>query len=155
MDLRSFDTQNVEPMRSFDPLPDGWYKAVISDTEERQTKSMTGSFLLLTIDIIEGEFRGRKVFDRLNLNNPNETAVQIAQRTLASVCNAVGVVNPQDSAELRDKPMMIKVVVRPPENGYDASNDIKGYEPCEASAAPALAPKLAASNGSSTPPWKR
>jgi len=156
MDLNGFNALNHEPVTSFDPLPADWYKCVITDTEERQTKAMDGSYLQLTIEVIEGPFSGRKVFDRLNLNNKNQTAVEIAQRALASICRAVEVPNPKNSDELRDKPLMVKVSVRPAENGYDASNDVKGYDAASGSSASvAVAAEPAVANGSATPPWKR
>ena len=156
MDLNGFNAMNIEPSNSFDPLPADWYKCAIIDTEERQTKKMTGSYLLLTIEVIEGAYQGRRIFDRLNLNNPNQTAVEIAQRALASICRSIDVPNPKHSSELRDKPLRVKVAVRPAENGYDASNDVKGYDAASGSpASVAVAAEPVAANGAATPPWKR
>ena len=150
MDLSGFNAENVEPNAPRDPIPAGWYKAVIEATEEKPTKAQTGSYLQLTIQVIEGEHAGRKVIDRLNLNNPNATAVEIAQRTLSSICRAVGVMTPRDSADLMDKPMMVKVKVKPASGDYSASNEVDDYAAPDKASAPA-----AASGGSSTPPWKR
>jgi len=160
MDLNGFNAMNHEPVNSFDPLPADWYKCVITDTEERQTKAMNGSYLQLTIEVIEGPFTGRKVFDRLNLNNQNQTAVEIAQRALASICRSVEVPNPKNSDELRDKPLMVKVSVRPAENGYEASNDVKGYDSASGGTKPvaetvSATAEPAVANGAATPPWKR
>lgn len=151
MDLSGFNAENVEPNAPRDPIPAGWYKAVIEATEEKPTKAQTGSYLQLTIQVIEGEHAGRKITDRLNLNNPNATAVEIAQRTLSSICRAVGVMTPRDSADLMDKPMMVKVKVKPASGDYSASNEIDDYAAPDKAAAPAAA----ASRGASTPPWKR
>jgi hypothetical protein len=150
MDLNGFNAENVEPNAPRDPIPAGWYKAVIEATEEKPTKAQTGSYLQLTIQVIEGEHAGRKVIDRLNLNNPNATAVETAQRTLSSICRAVGVMTPRDSADLMDKPMMVKVKVKPASGDYSASNEVDDYAAPDKAAAPA-----AASGGASTPPWKR
>ena len=38
----------------------------------------TGSYLNLTFEILDGNYKGRKVWSRLNLDNPNQQAVQIA-----------------------------------------------------------------------------
>lgn len=155
MELTGFNAQTVEPSQSLDPVPAGWYKAVITESEEKPTKAQTGSYLQMTLEIIEGEKHGRKIFERLNLNNPNATAVEIAQRTLSSICRSVGVMTPRVSQDLHDKPLMIKVKVRPARDGYDASNEIAEY------AAPSVgaqaAPATAGGNGdaSSKPPWKR
>jgi len=111
----------------------------------------------LDIEVIEGKFAGRKVFDRLNLNNPNSVAVEIAQRALSSICRAIDVPNPKNSSELLDKPLMVKVAVKPADGEYSASNEVKGYDAAGAAAsAPVEIPvAAAAANGSATPPWKR
>ena len=157
MDLNGFNALEIEPATSYEPLPADWYKVVITDTEEKPTKAMTGSYLQLTIEVIEGQHAGRKVFDRLNLKNPNSVAVEIAQRSLSSICRSIGVNNPKDSIELRDKPLMVKLAVKPADGQYGASNDIKEYAAtggATASPAPAAAAATGAT-GAATPPWKK
>ena len=150
MELNGFDANNVDPQESREPIPAGWYKAVITESEEKPTKAQTGSYLQMTVEVIDGDQAGRKAFERLNLNNPNATAVEIAQRTLSSICRAVGVMTPRQSADLHDKPFMVKIKVKPAKDGYDASNDIAEY------AAPNAAPTTSApASGGSTPPWKK
>ena len=162
MDLKGFNAMAVEPQTSYEPMPADWYKCVITNTEEKPTKAQTGSYLQLDIEVIEGSFAGRKVFDRLNLNNPKPVAVEIAQRALSSICRAIDVPNPENSSELLDKPLMVKVAVKPADGQYSASNEVKGYDSAgtearfgtaSASVEPPVA--AAAANGSATPPWKR
>lgn len=150
MELTGFNAAEVEPTASYEPLPAGWYKAVITASEEKPTKAQTGSFLMMTLEVIDGEHQGRKLIERLNLNNPNPTAVEIAQRTLSGICRAVGILTPRTSADLHDKPLMVKVKVKPGEGQYGPSNEIQEYAAPEKASAPA-----AASGGGSTPPWKR
>lgn len=152
MDLTGFDAENVEPNAPRDPIPAGWYKAVIAETEEKPTKAQTGSYLQLSIEIIDGDHAGRRVIDRLNLNNPNGTAVEIAQRTLSSICRAVGIMRPRDSGDLKDKPMMVKVKVKPASGDYGASNEVDDYAPADAKPKAAT---VASETGASVPPWKR
>ena len=147
MNLSGFDAQSVEPTASYEPIPAGWYKAAFTESVEKPTKAQTGSYLQLTAEIIEGEHQGRKLIERLNLKNPNSTAVEIAQRTLSGICRSIGVMTPRDSTDLHDKPFMVKVAVKPADGQYSASNDIKEYAATEGAAA---APAAAA-----TPPWKR
>lgn len=151
MNLQGFDANEVEPSAPREAIPAGWYKVVITASEEKPTKAQTGSYLQLTMEIIEGERAGRKFFDRLNLNNPNETAVDIARRTLSSICRAVGVNTPRTSDDLHDKPLMAKLKVTPPRDGYEAGNDVTEY---------AAVQKGGSSGGAGTgegalPPWKR
>jgi hypothetical protein len=153
MNLSGFDAGAVDPATTYEPIPAGWYKAVFTESEEKPTKAQTGIYLQLSAEIIEGEYHGRKLIERLNLNNPNSTAVEIAQRTLSAICRAIGVMTPRDSTDLHDKPFMVKVAVKPGDGQYSASNEIKGYEATSGgSAAPTAAP---AASGAATPPWKR
>jgi hypothetical protein len=155
MDLNGFDASAIEPQTTYEPLPADWYKCVITDTEEKPTKAQTGSYLELKIEVIDGQHQGRLVFERLNLKNPNSVAVEIAQRSLSSICRAIGVNNPKDSMELRDKPLMVKLAVKPADGQYGASNDIKEYAAANGATASPAPASVAASGGTATPPWKR
>ncbi len=132
----SFDATSVEPTTAYELLPAGKYRAQIVESEMRVTKNGMGQFLWLMLDILEGEHKGRKIFDQLNLVNPNPTTVEIAQRTLSAICHATGKMHVSDSEELHLIPMTIQVKIRPPKNGYGESNAIV-YLPPERGAPPA------------------
>ena len=83
--LQGFDANEVEPANDLEPIPVGKYVAVITDSEMKPTKSGAGSYLQLTFQIIEGDHSGRLLWVRLNLDNPNATAVEIARRELSSI----------------------------------------------------------------------
>lgn len=152
MQFNGFDANQVDPNTVMEPLPAGWYKAVITASEEKPTKAQTGSYLQLTLEVIEGKEQGRKLTDRLNLNNPNATASEIAYRTLSAICHAIGVMTPRQSSDLHDKPLMVKVKVKPGDATYGPSNEVAGYEAVASGGAPAAA---ASAPAASTPPWKR
>lgn len=157
--LAGFNAEAYKPLDTFEPVPAGWYTVIITESEMKPTKAGDGEYLQLAMQIVEGEHQGRIIWDRLNLINPNQTAVDIANRALAAICRAVGVLTPTDSSELHDRPFQVKVSVRPAKDGYDATNEVRGYRALgEAPAAPA-APVGAASASSpataSVPPWRR
>ena len=77
--------------------------------------------------MIDGEFKGRSVFDRLNLWNPNSQAVDIAQRSLSAICHAIDLLKVKNHEELRGKKLMAKIVYKPAEGNYSEGNDVKGY----------------------------
>lgn len=153
MRLEGFNAAEIEPSAPREVIAPGKYKAVITKSEERPTKAMTGSMLVLTCQIIEGPHQGVTLMDRLNINNPNQTAVEIANRTLSAICRAVGVMTPRTSEDLHDKPLTITVKVKPADGQYQASNEIAGYEPAGGGAMAAAAPSGNAA--AATPPWKR
>ena len=123
----NFDSTVVEPTGKFTPIPVDDYLAIITDSEMKDTKKGDGKYLLLTYEVIEGEFKGRKIFETLNLVNSNQTAVEIAQRALSAVCRATGVLHPKDSSELHGKPLVISVSIRAGSNGFEDKNVIRGY----------------------------
>lgn len=124
----TFDANEHEPQQVFDVIPAGEYVAAIVASEMRQNNARTGEYLWMELQILEGPYAGRKVWDRLNLNNPNPKAVEIAQASLSAICHATGQMNVSDSVQLHDKPMVIKLKVREAEGNYDASNEVKAYK---------------------------
>lgn len=124
----NFDAQHIDPTPRFDPIPAGDYPVIITDSETKLTKDGTGQYLQLKLEIQDGEFRGRILFDRLNLWNNNAQAKEIANRQLSQICHAIGVIQVADSQQLHLKPLIASVKLRPASGGYEASNDIKGYK---------------------------
>ena len=155
----NFNAEAIEPNTSYEPIPAGWYQAIISSSEMKATRDGYGEYLSLTLQIIEGNYQNRLVFARLNLKNANDVAVDIAKKDLAAICRAVGVMSPQASEELHDKPLMIKVKVRAAQGEYDASNDVAGYKAVEGNDKPFTPQqKQAAPVAPSTPakkPWQK
>lgn len=153
----NFDASTIEPSSSYDPIPAGWYQAIISSSEMKPTRDGYGEYLSLTLQVIEGQYENRLVFARLNLKNANDKAVDIARKDLAAICRAVGVMSPQSSEELHDIPLMIKVKIRAAQGEYDASNDVCGYKAAEgANLTPA--PKTQTPPPAATPakkPWQK
>jgi hypothetical protein len=94
----------------------------------KPTKNGNGSHLQLTFTIIDGEYKNRVLWARLNLENPNATAVKIAMSELSAICHAVGVMQPHDSVELHNLPLVIIVKLRKREDTGELTNEIKGYE---------------------------
>jgi len=149
--LSGFNANEVEPSAAFEAIPAGKYLASITESEMKPTKKGSGSYLQLTFTILDGEYKGRVVWARLNLSNPNQTAVKIAQSELSAVCRAVGVMTPRDSVELHNIPLLITVKVKKREDTGELTNEVKGFEPKSAGAGkPQQAPPT-----STTPPWRR
>ena len=129
----NFDANSVEPATGrFELLPIDDYLAVISETSEKETKKLKangkpGHYLSIVFSVVEGDYKDRKVFVNLNLDNDNETTVEIAKRDLSAICRATGVLHPKISEELHNKPVVISVGIRKGSNGYEDSNIIKKF----------------------------
>lgn len=121
-----FDANQVKPQEAFEPVPKGWYNLRITESETKPTKDGTGALLALTIEVIDGNYVNRKIFDRLNLWNANPVASEIAQRRLSAYCHATGVMQLQDSQQLHGIPFKGRVSIREDKTGqYEPSNEIK------------------------------
>jgi hypothetical protein len=170
-----FETANVAPAQSRELLPAGKYNVQVVASEWKDT-STGGQMLVLELDILDGASQGRKMWDRLNLENANPKAVEIAEETLRDICLAQGKIGCDDSEELHFVPMTATVKVRPAgpdKKGVfrEASNEIGGYKALEGAAAPArhtpaAAPRPAAvaapaahapvaANAPAGAPWRR
>jgi hypothetical protein len=152
--LNNFNASEVEPNTPFDPLPAGKYLVAITASEMKPTKTGDGSYLQLELTVLDGEFRGRKVWDRLCINHPNATTVKIARGNLSALCRAVGVMQPRDSVELHNIPLLVTVKCKKRQDTGDLSNEVKGYEPKAAGSSGGSQPQQAPVT-SKTPPWKR
>ena len=148
-----FDASTVAPQASTSPIPAGTYLAQVIESDIKDLASGNGKGMKLTFEIIDGQYKGRRIWENLNIQHTNEDSQRIAQSQLSALCHAVGVIKLRDTAALHMKPVYIKVTVREAEGKYQASNNVKGYESAnpvalmqavEAPSAPAPASKAPA-----------
>jgi hypothetical protein len=147
--LGNFDANTVEPAVALEAIPAGKYMAMIVDSGMKPNKAGTGQYLELVFQILEGDFKGRQLWARLNLKNPNELTMRIALAELSAICRAVGVMTPGDSCELHNLPMIINVRCKKRSDSGEIGNEIRGYEKRDSASGK---PQQATTN---TPPWRR
>lgn len=130
---------NIDDYEASQPqtaIPAGKYLAIIADTTEKISKN-GDKYIELKLQIVQGEYQNRNLFDILNLWHPNEQPRNIARGTLKAICDAVGV-RASDTQQLCNRPLVINVAVE--DNTYNGNttkqNRIKGYSKREAPAAP-------------------
>lgn len=126
-----FDPTTVAPREDFTPLPTGEYNAQIVDSDVKPTKNNNGHYAELTFEVMDGPHKGRKAWARLNLDNPNPKAVEIAQRELSAICHATGWLKPvSDTQVLHYKPLVIRVeyVQADGVKRTTDTNEIKAYK---------------------------
>lgn len=177
--IGNYDANHHEPAAPREVLPAGWYAMQIVKSEVRETKDHTGRYLWLEFEIVEAyhpHLKGRKTWDRLNMWITSEKAVDIANRQMSSLCRATGQMQVQDSDQLHNKPVAVKLKVRPTSAQFDEQNDVTGYEavgakfqpgvpvsvgtstpqPGQAPAAAAVAPPVSGQPGQAgAPPWTK
>lgn len=165
-----FDPSKITDERA--AIPAGNYAAQVIESSLEITKSGTGSYIKLIWQLLGGEHSGRTIIQQITYENPNMQAVEIGQRMLKRLCDALGTGPVRDTQDLHMKPCTIVVKVRPartdPASGkdYAEGNEISGFKAIdgvrpvaglttpvsEAQAAPA-APRIVTSGGNR--PWAK
>jgi len=154
MALLNFDASQVAPSVPYETLPAGKYLVEITDTELKPTKNGTGEMLQIEFTVIDGEFKNRKVWDRLCLRHSNPEAVKIANANLSAICHAVGVMKPGESIELHHIPLVIAVKCKADESTGEIHNEVKSYAKPESQIKQSTAVTTSVPT-KTVPPWKR
>jgi len=120
-----FDPNSVEPTPDFEALLPGKYPVLIEKSEVKPTKANNGHYIELQMVIVDGPGKGQKLWDRLNIDNPSQKAVEIALRTLSALCKAtIGDEKFADTLQFQQKTCIASVTV---DKGGD--NKIRTYSP--------------------------
>jgi len=143
-----------------------WVVATIVESNVSPTKKAGGHKLELTFQI-DGErhpeIGNRRIWENLNIVNANATAVEIAERDLAAICNACSIGELTDTEQLHGIPLAIKLSIEPAKNGYDEKNKIAEYDAETArfkpgasrQGAPAASAGTAEAEDSAKPDWMK
>ena len=163
----TFNSEDVPEREDFSPVPPGTYTAMIVASELKET-SKGGQMIVLELDIQEGDHSGRKLFERLNIKNDNQKAVDIAFRTLGEIVKAVGKKTIKDTEELHNKRLLVDVRVEPAKAYVDKEgnsqpgspqNSIKKYSPASGAVSTPKAQSGATVESNAeqkaAPPWKK
>lgn len=126
MDL-NFNANGIEDVADFELIPSGWYPAVIENTEQRECNDGVSKMMMVTFVIIDGQFKGRKLWTNLNLWHKSEKATEFAKRTLATIVRAQGKSVIGNSSELHNVPMGIKVKAEKRNDTGEMHNSIAAY----------------------------
>lgn len=152
----NFDASQVDPSVAYEALPADKYLVEITASEMKPTKNGSGTLLQLEYTVLDGEYKNRKVWDRLCIKHTNEQTVKIAMANLSAICHATGVLKPQDSAELHHIPLVVTLKCKSDADG-EIRNEVKAYakyeSPVKQQTAQTSAPQAPADD--KTPPWAR
>jgi hypothetical protein len=145
-----FDTHSVEPQTDFAVIPPGKYPVVVEKAVVKATKTNTGHYLELTLSILDGPFKNRKVWDRINIQNPSSQCVEIGLRSLAALGQAIGLASISDTDQLVNQICVAHVKVK------DEQNEVRTYSALIPAAAPGIpqapATFAAAASANQAPP---
>jgi hypothetical protein len=118
----SFTKEGVERPadNDFSPLPAGDYPAMVEKTEWANVFGETDQdpkHLKLTITIIDGEYKNRKVWRKLKLRDLDPAEKKKATGVLAQLLDAINLNGINNTAELCNIPHIVKLTIWTPPNG--------------------------------------
>jgi hypothetical protein len=157
----NFDASTVQSTSTFEALPAGDYPAIITGSEMKTTKAGDGTYLALTIEFQGNGATGRKLWHNLNIQNKNPQAVEISQKHLKEICDAVGLAGVGDSSELHNKPLVVKLGAKMDSYSGEMRNEAKGFKKLQTTAtapafkAPTAAAPAAAPASKQGLPWAK
>jgi len=150
----NYEVNKKELETSIEAVPAGEYIVIIESSDYVQNKQGTGMILKLVYQIIDGPFKGKKIFENLNLENVNKQAEEISRKALNSIGVATGVAKIQDSAQLHNIPMKLEVTVRNTDD-YGKQNNIKKHLPMNGGGNVPVPPTEAAPSGEASADKKK
>ena len=114
-----------------DIIPEGSYKAIISNAELKTAKTSGATYLSLEFSMLSPSVNGRKHWENLNLAHEKESVRAIAKKQLAKICKAVGIGDLTDTSQLCGKKLQVTISVRTDDAG-DKRNSVKRVAPWNA-----------------------
>jgi len=84
------DQSQVQPLDDFSPLPAGKYNVIVEKVEDRLSKSSPAEYTNFTLSVLDGEFKGRKIFDKYFYANVSQKCLDYNQRKLQGLIAASG-----------------------------------------------------------------
>lgn len=152
----NFDANKVDPSAGIDPIPENEYPAILTKSELKPTKDGTGKYLKCVFQVIDGEYKGRLVFEQITMSNPNAEATTIGKGQLSALCRAVGVMQPRNSEEMHNRPLIIAVKLeRRKDDPTKFKNRVSQYKPLAGAAKAPVAGPGNATAASAQAPWAR
>lgn len=124
----------------FSALPKGNYRCVVTEAEIKPTKTdPTVNTLALKIEIIDGQYKGRLIFENLNLWHKNPQVVEISKKKLKSLSDSLdfGEDGVSDTSELINKVTIMRLACKNDENNVNGFLKDDGSAATTTQAAPA------------------
>ena len=116
------------------PVPDGWYLVSNTKATFEPIRNNTGMRFNLELSVMEeGDYKGRMIFDGMNVQHPKPTVVKIAMEAMLRLARSIGLQSPSSNAsDYLHKPYYVKVNIEPAtpatptSKAYAARNSVVG-----------------------------
>lgn len=104
-----------------DPVPSNRYILAMTKAEDKPSGKN------VTFQILEGEYKGRLIFEHFGTKHENAQTREIALKRISALCYVTKVMKPMSFNEFFNIPFAADVGMKAPENGYPAKNKINKF----------------------------
>lgn len=133
----AIDFNQVEDAPDFAPLPIGEYAVSVEDAEQRVTQA-GGTGINVKLQVLEGPYKGRYVFDFLNVSHPdNPPWLNISLSRLKQLVTSCGIDTSKpftDVSVLKGQCVSVRLGIDKRDTSKNTTN---AYSPLKAAAKPA------------------
>lgn len=111
---------------SREPIPEGNYVLKAIEAESKTT-AKGGEMIVVKYEVVEGEYKGRWIWNNFNVVCASEKAQSIARQQLVAWATACGKPDADDTDKLIDRQFTATVVINPGDEKYKPSNEISAF----------------------------
>jgi len=122
------DPNTIAPQDDFSAVPPGTYPVLVESAEIQQNKKGDGHFIKLVLGILDGQQRGRKIFDRIMIQHPDQTCLAIGMKAFGALGRAIGASTLTDTSQLLNQVVAVQVRVKN-DSTYGPQNEVQKYLP--------------------------
>lgn len=115
----SLKNVKVQKLNDYSALPDGKYSVVVAKADVKQSKA-GGHYLNVGYQVVDGDHKGRIVFDIVNIEHSNPEVVSIGMERLATIAWAtdLGKDSVDDTDDLINKTPFDIMIKTEEKDGY-------------------------------------
>lgn len=131
-DLQGFNANDHNEPSDMDfsvPMPAADYLVELVNTEVMESKSNAqNKYIAAEFSVIDGEFKGRRIWENFNMINTNHKAVKIAEELMGSLCRSVGIPTPRNGTkDLYNIPTIASVKIEKQKGDFPEKNKITKF----------------------------
>lgn len=135
-----FDVSDYEAPTDFEIMPEGT-EVRMSAVETEDKDCNGGQMVACKFKILEGEYKGRYVWQNFIFEHTSEKAVNFGRRMLSGWARACGKPNAKSTDELLERPFWCKLGIEKGVGQYKDKNVIASFLMPESAEAPKSQPK--------------
>ena len=127
-----YNQEAADSAPDFSPVPAGIYTVMVTEAENKTADSGAG-MLNMTMEIVDGEHKGRKLFPNICHTKKSGESNGFGHKQIGDLCTNIGFDAREltDEGQLKMKPIKVEVVIKPHEyqGKVTERNEVASFNP--------------------------